>query len=238
MIKKNTGEDLLRFHWKDYKFCIFDYETSDLNLMTGNLPWEIGYMTVENGKTVESHNRNMLWEDLKMSADAARITQFRWADYKARAEDPKIVLDEFEKILYDKNTVNITFNGLNFDIYLHQLWRKKLGLEPDWTFLPRSIDIIALSRAYLLGLEPPESWEDFFFWQIKLVNYLSDGRTRKEKKKDFGGSTSLKAMAKNLGVKVDDSKTHQGLYDVELTWAIFEKLLWKMELTTEHLGIK
>jgi len=238
MIKKNTGENLLRYHWKDYKFCAYDYETESLNLAMGNLTWEIGYMTMENGKETRAYNRNMLWEDLKMSADAARITQFSWANYKAKAEDPRLVLKEFEEILYDKNTVNLTYNGLNFDIYLHQLWRKKLGLEVDWSFLARSIDILALSRAYLLGLEPPESWRDFFFWQKKLINYMSDDRTRKAKKSNLGGSTTLKAMAKNLDIRVDDSKTHQGLYDVQLTWQVFEKLLWKMELTTEHLGIK
>ena len=238
MIKKNTGENLLRYHWKDYKLLILDFETCNLNLACNNLPWEIGYILMDHGKKTVSENRRIWWEDLNMSADAARITRFSWSDYKQSAEDPTKVLKDFEKELYDKNTINITFNGLNFDMYLHQLWRKELGLPTDWSFVARSIDVLALSRAYKLGLTPPDNWEDFIFWQTKLINYYEDSRLRKDKKAKLGGSTTLGAMAKHFGINVDELKTHGGLYDVELTWAVFEKLMWKMDLTTDILKVE
>lgn len=238
MIKRNTGENLLRYHYKNYKFECHDVESENLNLLTKNKPWELGYILVENGQVVESHNRRIWWDDLDISEDAARITRFNYQDYKNTAEDAEVVLNDFEKLLFDPQIINITYNGLNFDMYLHNLWRKKLGKKVDWSFIPRSIDVLALSRAYRLGLEPPEKFEDFLCWQFKLINYYSDDRTRREKKKLMNGGTGLAAMAKELGVSVDEGKTHQGLYDVELTWEIFKQLMWKLNLTTEHLNVK
>lgn len=230
MIKRDTGENLLRYHWKDCKFCCLDMESENLNTCLNNKPWEIGYITVENGSVTTRHNRRIWWEDLNIGEGAAKVTRFNYQDYKETAEPAIEVLKDFEKLLYEKNTINVTFNGLNFDMYLHQLWRKKLGFKTDWSFLPRSIDVLALARAYRLGDTPPDNWEDFLCWQCKYIGYLSDDRLRQDRKKKLGGGTGLAAMAKELDVKIDESKTHQGLYDVELTWAIFEKLMWKMEI--------
>jgi len=237
MIKKDTGQTLLRYHWKNHKFCCFDYETCNLNLSTYNVPWEVGYLTAENGNIISQHNTRIWWEDLNMSEDAARITRFDYQDYKNTAKDARETLQAFEKHLLDPQTINITYNGLGFDMYIHNLWRKKLGLEPTWSFILRSIDVLALARAYKMGLEPPDNWEEFMCWQRKLIGYFSDSRLRKERKKGFG-STTLATMAKEFGVEVDEGKTHQGLYDVILTWEIFKKMIWKMNLTKDCVLIK
>jgi DNA polymerase III epsilon subunit-like protein len=239
MIKKDTGQNLLRYKLKDFKFLIYDYETCNLNLCIKNLPWEVGYMFIENGEIQVRENRRMKWKDLNllMSEGAARITHFAYQEYINNSEDAKLVLEEFEKLLFDPSVINVTYNGLNFDMYLHQLWRKELGLPADWSFLFRSIDILSLARAYRLEMQPPEKGEDFFLWQMKLANYYSDPRLRKERKKGLKGC-SLGPMAKELGIPVDDTRTHQGLYDVELTWKILQQLIWKMNLTTDHLMVK
>jgi DNA polymerase III epsilon subunit-like protein len=237
MIKTDTGENLLRYHWKDMKFLTLDFESECLSLAIKNKPWEVGYILIESGKITQRHNRRIWWDDLNISKDAARVTRFNYEDYKNTAEPAEEVLEEFESLLYDPSIINVTYNGLNFDNPLHQLWREKLGKPKDWSFLPRSIDVLALSRAYKLGMEPPEEWEDFFCWQYKLANYYSDDRLRQSRKKGVGSCT-LSTMARELGVSVDDNKTHSGLYDVELTWAVLQGLFWKMNLTNECIKIK
>ena len=234
MIKTDTGQNLLRYNLNNYKFLCYDYETESLCLVGNNKPWEVGYITVEGGKVTSEHNRNIWWEDLNISDDASRITRFNYENYKKDAEDPDLVLKDFESKLYDPKTINITYNGLNFDMYLHQLWRKKLGKDIDWTFLPRSIDILALSRAYRMGMEPPEDWENFFCCQFTLANYFSDSRTRASRKLP---SCTLKKMCEELDIEFDDGQAHGGLYDVHKTWEVFKQLIRKMEITTKHLYI-
>lgn len=236
MSQKNIGEKLLRYHWKKHDYVIADLESENLCLIDLNKPWEVGYIVVEKGQIKEEQNRRIWWNDLNISEDAARITRFDYSDYENTAEDAKLVLEEFESYLYDSKTINITYNGLNFDVYLHNLWREKLGLPKDWSYLARSLDVLALSRAYKLGLEPPETHEDFIFWQYKLINYMSDERLRKGRKKELGSCT-LKSMCKEFDIEFDDSKGHEGLYDVGRTWEVFKQLIWKMDLTIEHLGL-
>ena len=227
MIKNNIGENLLRYSLKNHKFVCFDAETENLNLSINNKPWELGYVIIQNGEIVEEHNRKIWWDDLNISEDAARITRFNYDDYKREAEPAEEVLRDFEKILYNKNYLNLSYNGLNFDVYIHNLFRQKLGLKPDWSFMSRSIDVLSLARAWRLNMSPPDTLEKFVCWQISLANYLNDDRLRKDRKTK---SCALGTLSRELGIHVQGDNWHSGLYDVKVTWEVFKKFVWGMEI--------
>jgi DNA polymerase III alpha subunit (gram-positive type) len=235
MYNKDTGQNLLRYHFKEKKFLVFDYETENLNLCCMNKPWELGYIVIENGEIKKSVNDRILWKHLNISADAKRITGFDANNYKDTARPPKKALEDFESYLLDKDYTIVHYNGLNFDMYIHQLFRKALGMPPNYSFLYRSLDVLGLCRAYRLGLKLPESREDFFFFQSKLASFYSDQRLRFHRKKKLNGSTTLISMAKELNVSVQGENWHSGLYDVRVTWEVLKALFWKMEITTNHI---
>jgi DNA polymerase III alpha subunit (gram-positive type) len=235
MYKKDTGQNLLRYKFKDFKFVVFDYETENLNLCCLNKPWELGYIVVEGGNITKKVNDRILWKDINISEDAKRITKFNLEDYKKTAKDPQEVLNGFEKYLLDPNFIVIHYNGFNFDNYIHQLFREKLGKSPNYSFLYRSIDVLSLCRAFRLGKHPPETREDFFFWQHQLSAFYSNARLRFLRKKQMNGSTTLSSMAKELNVSVAGDAWHNGLYDVEVTWEILKALLWKQEISVKHI---
>src|SRR6056300_1496216 len=98
-------ETLLRFKNKQ-KYLLFDYETCNLNLISGNnKPWQLAFLVIENNKIVEEKDYWLKWDDLKVSPEAAKITGFTQAKYKKHAVDPKLALDHFEKYLYDDSYI-------------------------------------------------------------------------------------------------------------------------------------
>ena len=74
-------EDLLRFK-NNQKYLIFDYETCNLNLgLTSNKPWQLGFLVCQGKKIIEKKDFYISWDNLKVSADAARITGFSKSKY-------------------------------------------------------------------------------------------------------------------------------------------------------------
>ena len=65
--------------------------------------------------------------------------------------------------------------------------------------------------------------------------FYSDKRLRFARKKRLNGSTTLASMAKELNVSVEGDNWHSGLYDVKVTWEVLKALLWKIEISTNHI---
>ena len=86
-------EDLLRFKF-DQKYVIFDTETEGLNLVTSK-PWQLAWIETEGKKIKKKQNRFLMWEDLNVSEDAARVTGFNYESYAQKAEDPTIIYKDF-----------------------------------------------------------------------------------------------------------------------------------------------
>lgn len=232
--KDNIGEDLLRYQFHKYKYIIWDLETENLNLFF-NRPWEVGYAVAHGKKIVKRVNKRILWPDLDISPAAAQVCQFDLEEYKATAEDALEVLNEFEGYLYNDEYVSVFYNGINFDSDILQNWRRGVGKESDYSFMGRSLDVLALGRAYNGSFPLPKTKEEFYEWQHKMLNYLSDPKTRRQRSKEIG-STTLQKLCAALDVQVDsDGFWHKGLYDVVATFRVLEQLLFKIEITTEHL---
>ena len=86
-------EDLLRFKFNQ-KYVIFDTETEGLNLVTSK-PWQLAWIEAEGKKITKKQNRFLMWDDLNVSEDAAKITGFDKKDYLSKAEHPAVVFKEF-----------------------------------------------------------------------------------------------------------------------------------------------
>lgn len=205
----------LRFD-KKQKYIVLDTETEGLNLLKSR-PWQCSWILCQGGKVLEEFDRFIWWDDLKVSDGAAKVTGFNKRIYESKAEDPKKVWEDFSKYLYDENIKVIGQNILGFDIYMINVWKKLIGEDSDYSFIDRVIDTKALQMAIVN--ESPADYGNFIYWQYKWLNH----RDRKIK-------TSQAHMLKHYEIDHDPDMLHDALYDVEMTYKIFLKQQFKIEL--------
>lgn len=211
----SVGADLLRF--SDRPVLLWDCESFRINTLDDNAPFEIAWIVIDRwGKVLESQQYYLKWPDYRMSPDAARITRFNPA-WVANGHDPEFVLQAFESYLLDPRYIVAGHAILSFDSNLHQLWRRVLGRKPDFSYLPRIIDTNLLSRAYKEGWKPDRS--NLLAWQYKVAAGFRKGV-----------KTNLTLMAKELGVVIDEAKTHGAAYDLEVNAGVYRKLVNLVEI--------
>lgn len=212
------NENLLRFK-KNQNYLFFDFETCCLNLGSlDNKPWQLGFIVINNGKIVKKKDYWIRWSDLKMSEAAAKMTGWTQVMYDKKAEDAKGILAEFEHYLYDESYINVGHNILGFDIYIHGIFRRCLGKEPDYSYIQRSIDTLCLAKAIKNEIKFSKN-DNFFNWQYRLNNMMD----RKTKKR-------LVDLCKDYDIKIDPNKLHDAMYDIEQNYEVFKKMLWEVEI--------
>lgn len=212
------NENLLRFK-KDQKFLVFDYETCNLNLSSlENKPWQIGFILLKGSKVINKYDLLIGWDDLNISSDAARITNFSKSKYEKEKKDASYCLDLFDKYLYDESYLVVGHNILGFDIFMHNIHRKLCGKPTDYSYIDRVIDTNCLARAIKNDIHYNDSI-NLISWQYKLLNY------RKR-----GVKTNLKQLCKDYSIDFNDSMLHDALYDVEKTSEVLQKMLWQLEI--------
>jgi len=212
------NENLLRFK-KNQNYLFFDFETCCLNLGSlDNKPWQLGFIVINNGKIVKKKDYWIRWSDLKMSEAAAKMTGWTQVVYDKKAEDAKMILAEFEHYLYDESYINVGHNILGFDIYIHGIFRRCLGKNPDYSYIKRSIDTLCLAKAIKNEIKFTKN-ESFFNWQYRLNNMID----RKSKKK-------LMDLCKDYDISIDESKLHDAMYDIEQNYEVFKKMLWEVNI--------
>lgn len=209
------NEELLRFKPKQ-RYVFFDTETEGLNLI-GSRPWQLAWIVVENKKVIKKEDRYIQWDDLNISDDAAKITGFSRQIYNKRAEDPAKVLSDFEKDISDPDTIVAGHNVLRFDVYMYNVVRANLGLDPDYSFLPRVVDTISLAIAIQKGI--PFDRENRIEWMYKM----SSIRERSLK-------TTQKTLLKNYDIPFDEGRLHDALYDIEKNYELFLKQIYDIEI--------
>jgi len=200
-------------------------ETESLNLFFSR-PYQISY-SIGTFKRIEKIiTRYIWWPDLRMSDGAAEITRFNWEEYKRLAEPADVVLRDFETVILNPDYLSAGHNLLGFDIDQHKNWRRGCGLAPDWSYLPRLLDTMCLSKAYRLSLAPSG---DRFAWQYKLLHErLSKKKDPNDPKK--GGGVGLEAMCKQFNIEYDPMKAHSADYDVTRTQLLLGQLIWQIEI--------
>ena len=209
---------MLRYN-KNQKYICFDFETCNLNLLSPeNKPWQLSYIIAKGNKILKERDCYIHWPNLKLSEEARVITRFNDAKYSRLAKDPKEILDEFERYLYDEDYIIIGQNLLGFDVYIHGIYRKLLGQKPDFSYISRIYDTNCVAKAIKKNLKPPLK-EDFILWQYRLNDY-------REKKM----RTSIKAQLKQYKIDFDENKLHDSIYDVQMNFKIFLKQIWQIEV--------
>lgn len=211
------GADLLRF--QDYqRYLIFDIESEGLSL-TRSRPWQLAYALCTNRAIEAMTVRYPLFKDINVSDEAARVTRFDKSTYLARGEDPAQVLRDFEEIAMDPSVLVVGHNILGFDAYVWQTLRRLHGLPTDWSYVPRMIDTLCLSRAYRFGLTP--DLKAFTAWQYKMLTIRSKAK---------GMGASLGAMAREFEVPYDERQAHDAAYDLQINHKVFRQLVYKVEV--------
>jgi len=217
-MNNNLGENLLRFN-KNQKYVVFDVETEGLNLYFNNKPWQASIIVTTLDETIAEHNLYLKWDKINVSEGARRITGFEQSVVDKKGISPIEGLEILEKYLYDPQYKILWFNGINFDVYMHNIWRKLLGRESDYSYMERTIDVNCLAKAYKLGVDFDSEKDEFVPWQYKLGGFRQRGL-----------KSNLTYMCKDLEIGIDESKTHEALYDCELTFEVFKKLIWNLSI--------
>lgn len=218
------GESSLRSKLNQ-KFLFHDTETCNVNLTDQeNLPWNVAGIITRGQKIIKEFDYFPFFPDLNVSKGAVEKTRFDWNEYKEKGIDPVEAYNEFSFIYDDPDVIVVGQNSLNFDIYIINNWRRKIGIKNwrDFSHIKqgRFIDTNCLSKAYEMGLTPPKyGTAEFMFWQFKMI----EEHSRKMK-------TSLASMCKKLDIKIDESLTHRGNYDCLLTKELFFKLMYLLKL--------
>lgn len=211
-------KELLRFDFSK-KYVFFDYETENLNLRKGNRPWQLAYLIAKGKKILDFRDAYLYWPNINVSPAAAKITGFKKSTYKARCEDPKRVLREFDEIIRDPEYVICGHNILNFDVYLYNIHRKECGLPSNYDFLDRCIDTNCLAKAIKLDVKYNQEEYDFISWQYRFTQHRKRGL-----------KTNLQQLCKDYNIDFDPKKLHEALYDVERNFEVFQKQLWDLEI--------
>ncbi len=213
----SVNNDLLRFR-KDLNLLVFDYETCNLNLgLSSNKPWQLAFLVIEGGKIKERIDYRLRWEGLKVSPEAAKITGFNQKKHDDLAIDPRQALDHFEDYLYNESFLKVGHNILGFDVYIHNLHRKLLGLDSDYTYINNCLDTVCLARA--IKKEIPVNGSGLLSWQYKLQNL-----------RERGLKVNLQQCCRDYSIDFDPKKLHDALYDIEKNYEVFKKMIWQVNI--------
>jgi len=212
----NMKDNLLRFNFGQ-KYLVLDTETEGLNLCHTR-PWQIAWIEAVGKKIVSRQERYIWWDDLKVSEEAARITGFNYEKYRSLAKSPKEILKEFLPLLKDKNTKIIGQNILGFDVYMINSWMKHAGLETDYSYVKNILDTKAIAMSIAKGVKTVDT-NDLISWQYRWLNY-----------REKGIKTSQAHLLKTNDIPHDPSKLHDALYDIEMTFQIFQKQIYDIEI--------
>ncbi len=212
------GSDLLRYNLKNKKFLVFDTETESLNLGRARA-WEIGWVIYDGQDKIEEHQHYLKWPNLNVGKGARDVTGFSDELIDREGKEPKLVIDLFDSYIYNPEYLLIGANILNFDLYVHNTCRRNLGYKTDYSYLNRCYDTNSLAKAYKLQHKIPEKKEDFIPFQYRMSTIHKKGL-----------KTSNSAMAKEFGMILDEKRLHQAIYDIEVTFFNFIKLVYALEI--------
>jgi len=166
---------------------------------------------------ISKHDHFIRWDNINVSADAARITGFNKNHYYEKAECPIEVFKQLSKYLYDPSFLVIGQNLLGFDVYMINVWRKLMGMKSDNSYVDRVIDTKSISTAIFKNVLPDK--ENFLSWQYKMLHI-----------REKGLKTNQAFMLKYYDIPHDPKRLHDSLYDVEMTFEIFKKQIFNIDL--------
>ena len=197
------------------QFVVFDTETEGLSL-TSSRPWQLSWIVCKGENILEEHDEFVMYDDLNVSEEAARVTGFNKDLYLSKAKSPLEVWKKFAPYLYDENNILVGQNILGYDIYILNTMMRDIGMSNNWSFMNRMLDTKALATAIFKDIKPSG---DRLSWQMKLMNF-----------REKGLKTSQAFLLKHFGIDHDPSKLHNALYDINMNYKIFRKLIMQVDV--------
>lgn len=213
-------EDLLRFD-KTKKYCFFDLETFNLCLnFAQNRPWQVGVIMVQGGEILESHDILINWHndcDLKIGAEAARITRYNHAKLIQNGITPK---QAWEKLttFFDSCDFICGHNIINFDIHLIKEYAKLMG-SPWKHLIPKIIDTRSLIQGVKVGNPFNKERDNLIEYQYRMSNLYVKGV-----------KTSLTTVGKEYNIEHDYDNLHDAIVDLMLNIKVWDKLKFQIEI--------
>lgn len=202
-----------------FKHIFLDFETCNLNIGSPtNYPWQLAFIVCEGDKILKEYEYYLKWDNLPISEGAARVTHFNREKYERLAVDPFPILDEVEQYIYDEKYHVCGHNILNFDIYLHKIFRHHAGKKPDWSYVPRIVDTDCLLRGLKTGtLRNPD--ESLISYQYRVGCIIRKGL-----------KTNLTEMGKEHQITdINYDILHESaLEDIKLNKKVFDKIKWQI----------
>lgn len=211
-----NDDQLLRFN-KDFRYISMDTETEGLNAFY-HRPWQIAWSITKGGKIISCKQYHLRIPNLNVGKDATRITKFDLEYHNRVARDPREVYEEFALDWFDERNA-IVLQNYYFDLNKIKVLERLLGINKYYNFNRRVYDIIPLSKAFRLGLNPPADRDEYVKWQFSMLNF-----------KQKGLKTSLGVMAKEFGIEFNEFDAHQARYDCIKTSEVFQKLIWAVRV--------
>lgn len=197
---------------------LLDTETENLNLVNGK-PFQLSWILADNYKILEEHDEYIYWKNLKVSAEAAKITKFDEEAYKKKAVDPKEAYERFSKDLFNKDYAIVGHNILNFDVYMIKNLQKLTGTPVDYSYISRCID----TRILFIALQKNIKYDGslpILDWQYKVLD-----------SSERGIKSSQQFLLNHFEIPHDKERLHEALYDITMLYEILKKILPKFDIS-------
>lgn len=218
IFRKNKMKELLRYK-EDLNLIFWDVETFNLNLsFQFNRFWQVGLLKVNGNKEIDNKDLYVNWPNcnLKISADAARVTKYSQEKFDQRAINENIAFNETYEWM-ENCEYAIGHNILGFDLYLLIEWYKMHSKE--WKHLPyKMIDTNCLAKAVKMNI-PFKKGDNLLEWQYKLYHKIQKGI-----------KTNQTLLGKEWDLKFDENNLHDALNDLRLTLQIWNKVKYLIEV--------
>ena len=212
---------LLRYN-KQIKYSLIDCETFNLSLSFHfNRPWQVSVLNFQGNQVTSEKDCKITWNkvapNLKIGAEAARITHFNEAIHNQVAIQPQEAFEMFWQDLKDSDYI-MGHNILRFDMYLLKGYAEFMGVDWKW-IVPKIIDTKAIAQGWKMGVPYSPKQGNFIDYQYRYANTHVRGI-----------KTSLSVLAREFGIEVDESQLHNSAYDLLINKAVWDKLKFQIEL--------
>lgn len=211
---------LIRFDKKS-RFCFVDIESFNLCLsLKFNRPWQIGLIEYRGDTIQKSKDVVINWpvvNGLTCSEGAARINHYNQFTVARDGMSPEEGFAFLDSYLTNCEYI-VGHNLFGFDLYLIRDMYRMFG-KPWRHLAPKVIDTKAIASGVKMGVPFDSSKESITMYQYRM------GNTRVK-----GVKTALSTLAKEYGIKLDETRLHEALYDLEINIQVWNKLKFQIDL--------
>jgi DNA polymerase III epsilon subunit-like protein len=174
-------------------------------------------LKVKGDKKIDEKNFYIKWAtDLKISAEAARITRYNQKTIDTLGITPEECFPTIKDWLENADYI-VGHNVLGFDIYLIKEFYKYMGQDSSHLY-DKFLDTSALAKGIKMSI-PFKSGDSLLEYQYR--NYH---------KKQKGIKTNLLTLGKEYNIQHDYDNLHDAIIDLELNLKVWNKLKYMIEI--------